>query len=245
MGYSTIVSHEYGHFIVNRLGRAQNAFGEGFGDNDRAPMVWDDRVQRPRWSSGQNTTGRDRPHRLQRAVPLLHGRPALFLRSWSSGGVWCAHPHTNMGNVYGSQPGLDATRNLNVKWRSSPWAVPTTRSTPPDPPRPSRSSTADDRRRQTSPTAPQLSSADLPGVSRTWHHCARDHQKPHATPTRRLHGAPILNVHDYQLFHKPLRGPEVPPPTVMPRPSPRAQRERLQLLPEQVRRRLPVNPKTS
>lgn len=30
--YSSVVSHEYGHFAVNRLGLSQGAFGEGFGD---------------------------------------------------------------------------------------------------------------------------------------------------------------------------------------------------------------------
>lgn len=30
--YSSVVAHEYGHFIVNRLGLSQGAFGEGFGD---------------------------------------------------------------------------------------------------------------------------------------------------------------------------------------------------------------------
>ena len=30
-------------------------------------------------------------------------------------GVWWRF-RTNMGNVYVSQPGLDTTRNLNVKW---------------------------------------------------------------------------------------------------------------------------------
>lgn len=31
-GYAGVVAHEYGHFIVNRLGLLQGAFGEGFGD---------------------------------------------------------------------------------------------------------------------------------------------------------------------------------------------------------------------
>jgi hypothetical protein len=31
-GYSTVIAHEYGHFVVNRLGLAQQAFGEGYGD---------------------------------------------------------------------------------------------------------------------------------------------------------------------------------------------------------------------
>jgi hypothetical protein len=30
--YSSVVAHEYGHHIVNRLGLSQNAFGEGYGD---------------------------------------------------------------------------------------------------------------------------------------------------------------------------------------------------------------------
>src|SRR5262249_35012989 len=30
--YSTVIAHEYGHYVVNQLGLAQNSFGEGFGD---------------------------------------------------------------------------------------------------------------------------------------------------------------------------------------------------------------------
>lgn len=41
--YSTIVSHEYGHFIVNRLNLAQGAFGEGFGDSI-AMLQYDDPI---------------------------------------------------------------------------------------------------------------------------------------------------------------------------------------------------------
>jgi hypothetical protein len=110
MGYSTIVSHEYGHFIVNRLGRAQNAFGEGFGDMIGS-MVWDDRVS-GRDVFGQNTTGRD-PIVSNVQYPCSNGDPHFCGMVLS--GVWW-RIRTNMGNVYGSQPGLDATRNLNVKW---------------------------------------------------------------------------------------------------------------------------------
>jgi hypothetical protein len=39
--FSSVVSHEYGHHIVNRLGLAQNGFGEGFGDL-MSILEWDD-----------------------------------------------------------------------------------------------------------------------------------------------------------------------------------------------------------
>jgi Zn-dependent metalloprotease len=38
--YSTVVAHEYGHHIVNQLGLAQGAFGEGFSDT-MAIMIYD------------------------------------------------------------------------------------------------------------------------------------------------------------------------------------------------------------
>jgi len=41
--FSSVVSHEYGHYIVNRLGLAQGGFGEGFGDT-MSMMMYDDPV---------------------------------------------------------------------------------------------------------------------------------------------------------------------------------------------------------
>ncbi|MFN0133538.1 MAG: GC-type dockerin domain-anchored protein [Phycisphaerales bacterium] len=109
MGYSTIVSHEYGHFIVNRLNRAQNAFGEGFGDMIGS-MVWDDRVS-GRDVFGQGTVGRDP---IASNVQYPCGGP-IHTCGMVLSGVWW-RTRTNMGTVYGSGPGLDLTRNLNVKW---------------------------------------------------------------------------------------------------------------------------------
>jgi len=41
--FSSVVAHEYGHHIVNRLGLAQGAFGEGFGDT-MSMMIYDDPI---------------------------------------------------------------------------------------------------------------------------------------------------------------------------------------------------------
>ena len=41
--YSTVIAHEYGHFIVDRLGPRQQSFGEGFGDAV-AMLSYDDPV---------------------------------------------------------------------------------------------------------------------------------------------------------------------------------------------------------
>ncbi|MBL9030488.1 MAG: hypothetical protein JNM80_02100 [Phycisphaerae bacterium] len=109
MGYSTIISHEYGHFIVNRLGRAQNAFGEGFGDMIGS-MVWDDRVS-GRDVFGQNTVGRD-PIASNIQYPCAQ---AIHTCGMVLSGVWW-RTRLNMGTFYGSATGLDLTRNLNVKW---------------------------------------------------------------------------------------------------------------------------------
>jgi hypothetical protein len=109
MSYSTILSHEYGHFVVNRLGRPQGAFGEGFGDMTGS-MVWDDHVS-GRWVYGPGTVGRD-PIASNIQYPCSQG---IHTCGMVLSGVWW-RIRTNMGNVMGSELGLEMTRDLNVSW---------------------------------------------------------------------------------------------------------------------------------
>jgi len=43
MAYSSVVAHEYGHYVVNQLGLSQGSFGEGYGDAIGA-IIYDDPI---------------------------------------------------------------------------------------------------------------------------------------------------------------------------------------------------------
>jgi hypothetical protein len=107
--FSTVISHEYGHFIVNRLGLSQNSFGEGYSDVV-AQMIWDDDVT-GRGFRGQGTFVRS-PISANMQYPCsqaIHTCGQVLSGSW-----W--RIRTNMGAFYGSQPGLEETRELQVAW---------------------------------------------------------------------------------------------------------------------------------
>jgi hypothetical protein len=112
--YTTVISHEYGHFIVAHLGPtgaglAQNAFGEGYGDTNAA-MIWDDGVT-GRDFFGPGTHVRD-PIADDIQYPCSQ---EIHTCGEVLSGVWW-RTRTAMGAFYGSQQGLDLTRNLEVKW---------------------------------------------------------------------------------------------------------------------------------
>ena len=108
--FSTVVSHEYGHFIVNRLGLAQNAFGEGYGDVTGA-MIWDDAVTGRGFRQTQSSFVRD-PIGANVQYPCSG---EIHFCGQVIGGVWW-RIRENMGAFYGSQLGLDETRQLQVDW---------------------------------------------------------------------------------------------------------------------------------
>jgi hypothetical protein len=111
--YSTVISHEFGHFIVNRLGRAQNSFGEGYGDAI-ASLIFDHRATGMGFQT-QNVPLRD-PIAANIQYPCnascggeIHccGQqlPALWWRI-----------RENLGTLMGSAPGLAETRDTHVSW---------------------------------------------------------------------------------------------------------------------------------
>ncbi|MBI5865275.1 MAG: hypothetical protein HZB38_12345 [Planctomycetes bacterium] len=51
--YSSVVTHEYGHYIVNRLNLAQGAFGEGFSDCAAILLYDETQIARQFYTSGQ------------------------------------------------------------------------------------------------------------------------------------------------------------------------------------------------
>ncbi|MBX3375612.1 MAG: hypothetical protein KF678_01250 [Phycisphaeraceae bacterium] len=112
--FSSVISHEYGHFIVNRLGLAQNAFGEGYGDTVGI-LIWDDPIVGMDFRQSAPFYVRD-PIGANIQYPCsascssaIHCCGQLLGASW-----W--RIRENFGTQYGSQPGLDQTRNLQVAW---------------------------------------------------------------------------------------------------------------------------------
>jgi hypothetical protein len=113
--YSTVVSHEYGHFIVSRLGPngsglAQNAFGEGYGDVN-AEMIWNDAVT-GRGFGGQGTYVRN-PIAANIQYPCSNGDPHYCGQVVAA--VWW-RIRTAYGSFYGEPDGLDRARQLEVNW---------------------------------------------------------------------------------------------------------------------------------
>ncbi|HZW09746.1 MAG TPA: GC-type dockerin domain-anchored protein [Phycisphaerales bacterium] len=107
--YSTVVAHEYGHYIVARLGLAQGSFGEGYGDTC-AEMLYDTGV------IAQDFFGLGQPIRDNdnEIVTYPCGGEVHFCGQ-VLGGVWW-HLRENMGATYGSGPGLEMTQQMHVDW---------------------------------------------------------------------------------------------------------------------------------
>ncbi len=107
--YSSVIAHEYGHFVVNRLGLAQGAFGEGFSDVG-AMLLYDFGIIAPNfYTSGAFI--RD-PGGANQQYPCAGG---VHQCGMTLGGIWWETLVLFKG-VYGSGPGLDKTRELQVAW---------------------------------------------------------------------------------------------------------------------------------
>jgi hypothetical protein len=108
-GFSTVVAHEYGHYVVARLGLAQGSFGEGFGDCC-SEMLYDTGVV------GEDffTSGGDIRNNDNTVVQYPCGGEIHYCGQ-VLGGVWW-HLRENMGASYGSAAGLELTRQLFADW---------------------------------------------------------------------------------------------------------------------------------
>ncbi len=107
--YSTVVSHEYGHHIVNVLGLAQGAFGEGYGDVVGMLIYDTDVVGEYFRTTGGNIR---EPYAAGVDYPCSG---EIHYCGQTLGGVWWGI-RLNFGTTYGSQPGLDITQQLQVDW---------------------------------------------------------------------------------------------------------------------------------
>lgn len=108
--YSSLVCHEYGHFIVDQLGLDQGAFGEGFSDAF-ALLILDDPVF-GRDFYGPGTFSRDP---LVGNVQYPCPSEDIHFCGQILSGVW-ARLRQNLGGSEGSELGLATTQQLFVDW---------------------------------------------------------------------------------------------------------------------------------
>ncbi|MFN0135393.1 MAG: dockerin type I domain-containing protein [Phycisphaerae bacterium] len=107
--YSSVVNHEYGHFVVNRLGLTQGGFGEGFGDCVSILMNDDPVIGRNFSGSSAIRT----PETANIDYPCSSG--AIHTCGQIVGGFWW-DVRERLGVTYGSAEGLALTQNLFVDW---------------------------------------------------------------------------------------------------------------------------------
>ena len=107
--YSTVVTHEYGHYVVSRLNLAQGAFGEGYGDICSELVSDTGVVGEDFFTNGGIIRDNDNTIRTYPCSGEVHFCGQLLA------GVWW-HMRENFGVTYGSAPGLEQTRQLMVDW---------------------------------------------------------------------------------------------------------------------------------
>jgi hypothetical protein len=106
----SVVAHEYGHHIVNRLGLAQGAFGEGFSDSI-ALLIYNDAVM-GRGFTATNGLVRN-PDTANRQFPCTS--TAIHTCGLILGGVtWDIR--TGFIAAFGNTQGLDIARQKHVDW---------------------------------------------------------------------------------------------------------------------------------
>lgn len=109
--FSSVVAHEYGHFIVNRLNLAQGAFGEGFADTCSMLMYDESIIGVDFWQDGRFVR-----HPAEAGVVYPCDRDdSVHYCGQILGGVWW-RIRENLGRTYGSEAGLELTRDLFVDW---------------------------------------------------------------------------------------------------------------------------------
>jgi Zn-dependent metalloprotease len=108
--YASVVSHEYGHFMVNRLGLGQGAFGEGFGDL-MSMLIYDDPIIGHDFL-GPGTVVRD-PVAANVQYPCSQSA-VHFCGQILGASFW--RIRENLGNSLGSAEGLALVQQLAVDW---------------------------------------------------------------------------------------------------------------------------------
>jgi Zn-dependent metalloprotease len=108
--YSSVVAHEYGHHIVNRLGLAQGAFGEGFADITSMLQFDDPIVGRNFTTSGGIVRN---PEAANQQYPC--SSTAVHTCGQIVGGCWW-EIRRSLTSRYGSGPALTLARELWSAW---------------------------------------------------------------------------------------------------------------------------------
>ncbi len=107
--FSSVVAHEYGHFIVNRLGLSQGAFGEGYGDSV-AINLYDTGVMGQGFFVGGGAVRNPEAARQQYPCgSAIHTCGQVLGGSWR----WI---RLNMDSTLGSAAALARSQDLFVGW---------------------------------------------------------------------------------------------------------------------------------
>ncbi len=107
--YTTVVAHEYGHYIVSRLGLGQGSFGEGFGDVCGELLYDTGIVGENFFTNGGHIRDNDN------TIVTYPCGGAIHFCGQVLGGVWW-HSRENFGTTYGSAAGLAEIQQLFVDW---------------------------------------------------------------------------------------------------------------------------------
>ena len=108
--FASVVAHEYGHFIVNRLGLAQGGFGEGFSDVV-SMLQFDDPI------IGRGILGPGTEVRDPVAANIQYPCPTTSVHTCGQilgSCFWLIREE--FGTLLGSQQGLEVTQQLFVDW---------------------------------------------------------------------------------------------------------------------------------
>jgi hypothetical protein len=108
--FSTVIAHEYGHFVVNRRGLAQEAFGEGYGDS-LAILQYDTGIV------GQSMRGPGNHIRNVATAGVSAPCAALDVHECGQalGGTWYDIKE-NLKSQLGATEGLAKARQLFAQW---------------------------------------------------------------------------------------------------------------------------------
>ncbi len=107
--FSTVVAHEYGHFIVNRLGLSQGAFGEGYGDSV-AINLYDTGIVGQGFLTGGGAVRN--PEAARQQFPC---GSAIHTCGQVLGGSW-RWIRLNLTDTLGSGPAFAEAQDLFVGW---------------------------------------------------------------------------------------------------------------------------------
>lgn len=108
--FSTVVAHEYGHHIVNRLGLAQGAFGEGFSDCVAILMYDTTIIGQDFTTSGGSIRN---PTSANQQYPCSSS--AVHTCGQILGGA-VRKIRTNLNSVYSTSLALETARQMFVDW---------------------------------------------------------------------------------------------------------------------------------